>query len=232
MIGISVNEDHVGSRLALLKDTLARIEKFKDETVRVPHEVRLVRAIDVLSEMQTEATAIRTDPHLSEKGQAERFRASAKATLLKLRFFFEAAKSAEQEYLKSRAALYQVPKAPEGRSELDDLLRAQEVRTWLRSLPLSSRMFAYLSAVQRGDVEIVRAVRTTPGEPLLALEFIERVARDAAPEDSRTHVENLDLLRQELADLSNMLKNWLDGYEEPKFSTPGRTPLPASAAAR
>lgn len=219
MIATSI-EDHVSSRKAMLEDLLARIAKYQDDDVRTGQEKRLVRNIEILDRMKQKANAIRTDTNLSEAGMATQLRQLAKATLGEFGPLFEAADSADKNYLSEYAELSKIPDAPAGRSEIATLLREQELRIWIRSLPLATVMMHYITAAQSGDTEFIRAVRTAPGPALLPVDFVERVERERlqmSQNDKLVRLESLDILRKELRGISEMLRNWLKGYEEVKF---------------
>lgn len=221
MIATSI-EDHVSSRKAMLEDLLARIAKYQDDDVRTGQEKRLVRNIEILDRMKQKANAIRTDANLSEAGMATQLRQLAKATLGEFGPLFEAADSAEKNYLNAYAELSKIPDVPAGRSEIATLLREQEIRTMARALPLHALMQNYLTAVRSGDMEFVRAIRTAPGPALLSVDFVERVERERLEltnGDKLVRLESLDILRKELRGIAEMLRNWLKGYEEVKFPT-------------
>jgi hypothetical protein len=230
-----IDEDHVGSRKAMLIDLLNRSAKFEDEDLRAQQELRLSRAIDILEKMREKSVGIRTNQNLSEKGVQEQLRQLAKDTLAALGPFFKEAETADATYIRAYGQLLKVPEAPEGRSELAVLMREQEIRTWLRTLALPSLMHTYIAAVRDNDVELIRALRNAPGSALLPPDFIERVARDhvkTTQNDKLIRLEGLDILRQELRDVSNILKTWLMGYEPVTFPTPSIKQAPASMAAR
>lgn len=234
MIATSI-EDHIGSRKAMLEDLLNRSAKYKDDDLREAQEKRLRLYIHILDEMTQEADAIRRDLNLSEAGMWAKLRQLAKATLQKLNPLFEAADNIERSYASQYAELSKIPAAPAGYSELGTLAREQELRGWLRGLPVYSVMFIYLAAVQTNDVETLRAIRLSPGPSLLPVDFIERVTKDhlaMTQQDTLVHLESLDILRKELRGISEMLRNWLTGYEPVKFPTPPITQAPASMVAR
>lgn len=219
MIHTSI-EDHIGSRKAMLEDLLARIAKYQDDDIRTGQEKRLRQYIGILDGMKQQADAIRTDANLSEAGMATQMRSLAKDTLGAFGPLFDAADATEKNYHDQYAELSKIPDAPAGRSEIASLLREQELRVWIRSLPLPAIMLHYITAAQSGDTEFIRAVRTAPGPVLLPLEFVERVERERlqiAQKDKLALLESLDILRKELRGLAEMLRNWLKGYEEVKF---------------
>jgi hypothetical protein len=77
-------------------------------------------------------------------------------------------------------------------------------------------MKVYAMAVERGEAEIIRAVKRVPGRPLIPGEIIERVDRQhieqAKPKES-LRLQSLDVLRQELRTIASMLQGWLGGYQ-------------------
>jgi hypothetical protein len=228
-------EDHVSSRIGVLQDLLARSAKYQDDDVRAAQEKRLQRDIEILERMKQRANAIRTNETLSEKGMAEQLLQVARGTLKELSPLFDEADKADKRYIREYSEMTSVPELPAGKNEVVVLMREQELRQWLRTLPLESLMHLFIAAVQKGDVEFVRAVRTAPGPALLSADFIERVAKDhiaMTQKDKLVHLEGLDLVRQELREVSQMLKNWLLGYEPLQSTALPTKSLPASAAAR
>ena len=225
-------EDHVSGRTAQLADLLNRSAKFRDDDIRTAQEIRLSRAIEMLDKMKAKSVLIRTNQHLSEMGMLEQLRQLAKDQLAAFAPLFKEAEVADETFVRANAQILAVPAAAEGRSELATLLREQELRGWIRGLPLASVLFVYIRAVEDNDIELIRAIRTSPGPALLTPDFVERVTKEHTQEERLTRLESLDILRKELRDISQMLKTWLLGYEEPKFPTPPIKQAPASMAAR
>ena len=212
-------EDHVSSRKAMFEHLLANTAKYEDPDLRAGQEKRLRQNIEILDRMQQKANTIRKDVNLSEAGMATQQRHLMKASLGEFAPLFEAADNLDQAYIREYAELSKVPDAPAGRSELATLLREQEIRAWAHSLTMPGLMLHYYTAVQNGDAEFVRAVRTAPGPALLPIEYVERVERERLQmiqKDKLARLESLDTLRKELRGLSVMIQNWLNGYEEVK----------------
>ena len=235
MIASTAIENHVASRKALIMDTLARSVKYADSDIREQLELLLTRALVILDSMQVAFDGIRKNQHLSDKGQWEQIRQLAADILGALDFFFVAAKEADVVYTRAYSQLLAIPAAATGRSELATLIREQEIRTWLRTQPLYTVMFAFIEAVRTGDQETQRAIRTAPGAPLLPEVLIERVVKDhitQTAEQRMIRVQSLDILRGELRDVSHMLKGWLEGYREVKVVTPPITPVPNAMVTR
>lgn len=232
MIALTSIENHVESRRALIVDALNRVAKYADPGIGQEQEVRLTRVLGILESMEVVFQGIRKNQNLSDAGKLEQFRQLAKEILGSLAFFFGAAKEADEAHARARGAIFAVPAMPQGHSEMKELLRAQEIRAWLRTLPRASVAFLFIKAVQNGDAETVRAIRTAPGAALLDDNLIERIVKENTEEERLTRLASLDVLRNELRDLSSMLRAWLEGYAEIKVQTAKIQPLPASAAAR
>ncbi|TKB74202.1 MAG: hypothetical protein E8D46_10145 [Nitrospira sp.] len=232
MIALTSIEDHVSSRRAMVADLLARSAKYQDEEVRQQQELRLARVLGILESMEVVFQGIRKNSNLSDAGKLEQFRQLAKEILGSLAWFFKDTVTADEAYVRAHGAILAVPAMPQGRSELADLLRAQEVRAWMRTLPRASVAFLFIKAVQNGDAEMIRAIRTAPGAALLDDNLIERIVKENTEEERLTRLASLDVLRNELRDLSSMLKSWLEGYKEITIVTPAITPAPNAMVTR
>lgn len=209
-------ENPVGSRKAMLLQWLTFIVKVQDDGIREGYETTLRKAIEILDVMEKAVDVIRMNAALSEQGMGQKIAELAKATLKEFTWLFSKADDAEVAYTRLHAVLFALPDAPKGFTEIELALREQYLWTWLQSLSEAERMKVYAMAVERGEAEIIRAVKRVPGRPLIPGEIIERVDRQhieqAKPKES-LRLQSLDVLRQELRTIASMLQGWLGGYQ-------------------
>lgn len=209
-------ENPVGSRKAMLLQWLTFIPKVQDDGIREGYETTLRKAIEILDVMEKAVDAIRMNATLSEQGMGQKIAELAKATLKEFTWLFSKADDAEVAYTRLHAVLFALPDAPKGFTEIELALREQYLWTWLQSLSEAERMKVYTMAVERGEAEIIRAIKRVPGRPLIPGEIIERFDREhieqAKPKES-LRLQSLDVLRQELRTIASMLQGWLGGYQ-------------------
>lgn len=217
-------ENPVPSRKGMLLQWLTFISKIHDDGIRGGYETTLRKAIEILDVMEKAVDVIRMNATLSEQGMGQKIAELGKATLKEFTWLFSKADEAEVAYTRLRAVLFALPDAPKGFTELELALREQYLWTWLQSLSEAECIKVYAMAVERGEVEIIRAVKRVPGRPLIPGEIIERVDREHI-EQAKTkeylRLQSLDVLRQELRTIASMLQGWLGSYgQEVKFPTP------------
>jgi hypothetical protein len=199
-----------------------------DEDMRETQISTLRKGKDILESHATQEAAISVDPNLSEQGQTARLIELTKATLAKLMFLAERADEADTAYARAEAMVYAVPDPPKGANEVVQFLREDSIRRRLEPLSTAERMSKYLLAVQKDQIETIRAVRLAPGEPLIADEIRQRADRERFelinPKGFR-RLKSLDVVRSQLHELSDHLVTWLRGYgAEIKFPQPTMKP--------
>jgi hypothetical protein len=210
--------------LMQVKVCLDRVSSIADDDLREAHLATLRKAQDILEAHAAEEAAISVDPNLSEQGQVTRVRELAKRTQVKLMFLAEKADEADAAYPRAEALVYAVPDAPKGANEVVQFLREDSIRRRLEPLSVAERMARYQVAVQRGDVETIRAIRLGPGEPLIPDDVRERIDRqraDVANAKGMRRLRSLETVRSQLHELADSLLGWLKGYgADIRFPTP------------
>jgi len=223
MISNNVIATVAAGLLARLRHDLDYVLRVEDEAIREAYTADLKQAEEALSAMQQEERKIATNADLSAAGQTKAMIELAQATVKRLAFLGQRAKTVGQAYDAEHADLLALPPAPKGEPVVA-YLREQEVRTYLRSLTLSQVMTAYIKAVENGDNETIRAIKLSPGAPLIDASFIERVdiEQGQLTKTARwTRLQSLEARRDGLRSLNDQVQAMLGGYgKEPTFPTP------------
>lgn len=211
--------------LMQLKACLDRVADVGDDDLREAHVSTLRKATDILEAHAAQEAAISVNPDLTEQGQTARVRALAKQTLAALMFLAERADELDQAYSRMERVLSVVPDAPKGTNDIVQFLREDSIRRRWEPLSDAERIARYQAAVERGDVETVRAVRLAPGDPLIPDDIRERIERQRTdlnnPKGMR-RLRALDAARSQLHGLADSILNWLKGYgARIEFPTPG-----------
>lgn len=131
----------------------------------------------------------------------------------------------DQAYSRMEGIVYSVPDPPtKGTNEVVQFLREDSIRRRWEPLSPAEHLARYQVAVQRGDIETVRAVRLAPGEPLIPDDIRERIDQQRVdlnnPKGMR-RLRALEAARTQLNELADSLLGWLRGYgARIEFPTP------------
>ena len=198
--------------LSAVRLVQGRVPRIADPDLRETMERALRDLADKADRHSVMETKILNDTNLSESGKATRLLELTNQTRNELKGLLEKTVDADEASTRLQALLFAVPDPPKGDNELLQYLRESELRTWLRSVPQTERMNYYLSAVARGDIETVRAIRLAPGVPLIPQDFRERVDREhieaTKPKES-LRLQSLNEVREHLHALVDHAEQWL-----------------------
>jgi hypothetical protein len=200
---------------AMLTSYRGAAAAIKDQDVRARNLKVIDDLASALEGMAKQEDQIALNRDLSAEGQAKLRSALGKATLLEISFVETRAANLDAAYRDLKGRLLPALKPASGQEAILEAIRGGEIRTQLRSLTKGEQMTQYSLAVQNDNTEVVRAFRFAPLPLTITPEEMDaideqRVAVHRAEEMAR--LEMLDVARQQLHDLADALKAWLEGY--------------------
>lgn len=221
----------MGISTAIVRQHTKQLAGDVDRLLEDPERRDVLRAVltrldKVAASSESEESKIKQDARLWPEGQRAQLKDLASKKADELKFFQDELVKINTSYQFMSDSLF----TDTGQAQLDRaydrqpvpleenpvlaFLRQQEIRTdWkLKSQP--ERDAEYLRAVQAGDREIVKALSSAPGHPVVTPSLKVRADYHYAEQNFPAAFKNfgqISALREQLKGLSDLTTKWLDG---------------------
>lgn len=201
----------------MLQEVRLRLEALTKLGIDTEGRKTLHRALKglqrVIEDMEQQEVVIGQDPRLTGEGRKECLTTVVLQKVRDLSWLGVLLRDADTAYDRLHRILFTVPKKIQ-RDEVLAFLREQEIRAKFKWLQQSEIDLAYRQAVEQGNDEIVGALIFAPGGSLVSPSIQDDIERQKAkainPEGFRK-LDDLQILRQELAILAKQTREWLRG---------------------